>query len=277
MKGLTRMLQCVPRAQQHLKDSSVPRLRPINLVDHQRGMTLIELVVVISLVAIIGSFVVLRLDSLLSWRAESDIRQFTHALQLIRNDSLQRQERYRMVINLDSQTYYVRREVPLEPGEIKNVDLLQNLRTKGEQARRQQEEETDLLSLDEEFKELDIAEGGALEQRYYQSIFADPEANVRLGVPLNFPSMAEAKGFDSAVKIRDIEIGDQKIERGTVALRFLARAPSPEALIHFQAIDETQIYTITIHPQAQNISILGGDISAKDAFKTLRYEKSDAN
>lgn len=234
-------------------------------------MTLIELVVVISLIAIISSLVVFRMDSLVSWRSESEIRRFTHTLQLVRNDSLQRQERYRVLLNLDTQTYSVLREVPIERGESIQVDYLENLRTKGEQERRQQAAQEDLRSLEEEFAALDARQGSSLEQQYYESVFADPQADVRLGVPLQFPSLAEVKGFDSSVRIRDVEIGEQRIESGTVLLRFLARAPAPAALIHFEV--EGLVYTVAIHPQMSSIQIIGGDIEREDAFEGLEYNE----
>lgn len=239
------------------------------------GMTLIELVVVITLVGIIGSFVVFRMDSLLAWRAESEIRRFTNTIQIVKNDSIQRQERYRVLIDLEAQTYTVRREVPLDPDDTLQVDYLENLRTQGEQERRAEEELGDLQSLDEEFAALDARHGGALEQRYYRSTFADPQADVRLGVPIYFPSLGEMMRFDSSVRIRDVEIGEQRIEDGTVVLRFLARSPAPAALIHFE-VDEL-VYTVAIHPQRSSLEILGGDISIDDAFEDLEYDDDALN
>jgi prepilin-type N-terminal cleavage/methylation domain-containing protein len=235
------------------------------------GMTLIELIVVISLIAIIGSVVVLRLDSILGWKYESELRKIAHTLQLVRNDSVQRQEQYRVVVNLDLQNYSVRREVPLDPGEIRDVDYLKNLRTQGEKARRQEKETEDLKSLEAEFSEEDSRKGESLENRFYQSIFADPHADVRLGVPLTFPSLAELQPLDSGVRIRDIEIGGERVESGTVALRFLPRAAAPEALIHVVAGE--QVYTLVLHPNISNVQIVAKDLDAEDAFESVRYEE----
>ena len=273
---LTKTLLFVRKHLPEIFGQALATIRP-QLGRAQSGVTLIELVVVISLVGIIGSFVVFRMDSLLAWRTESEIRRFTHTLQLVRNDSIQRQERYRVQINLDTQSYFVRREVPLDPGEIQQRDLLEGLRTKGQKERLEKKAEEELKSLEEEFAELDAREGGELEKLYYQSVFSDPEANVRLGVPTNFPSLAKSKTFDSALRIRDIEIGGKVLEEGTIVLRFLSRAPAPQALIHFQGADESQIYTVAIHPQSQNLRIIAGDVNFEDAFKTLTYEDDNAS
>lgn len=237
------------------------------------GMTLIELVVVVALIAIIGSVIVVRVDSILGWKLESELRKFSHTLQLLRSDSVQRQERYRLVIDLDTQSYYVRREVPLDPGESLDVDYLANLRTKGEQIRRQEAEESELQSLDEEFREQDLRLGGSLESLYYQSAFADPFASVRLGVPLSFPSLAERQELDSGIRIRDVEIGEDRITEGRVSLRFIGRNAAPEALIHFTA--EENVYTIVLHPQLAHVQILAKDVNAEEAFDSLQVEDDD--
>ena len=42
------------------------------------GFTLIELVIVIGLIAIIGSLTISRIDSISSWKHQSDVRQFAN-------------------------------------------------------------------------------------------------------------------------------------------------------------------------------------------------------
>ncbi|MCB0325673.1 MAG: type II secretion system protein, partial [Bdellovibrionales bacterium] len=162
-----------------LSPASFPKTAPTSLFA-EAGLTLIELLMVVALIAIIGTLSVQRLDSILGWRQEGDVREFVTTWQFLHNEAAARGESYRLVIDFAANAYHVLREVPLDPGESVEVDYLKNLRTKGEQERRTKAELEELKTLDEEFEEEDRRQSGALDQLYYRTRFRDPNAAVRL-------------------------------------------------------------------------------------------------
>lgn len=237
----------------------------------QDGFTLVELVVVVALIAVIGTLSVQRLGSILGWQHESEIRELSATWQFLHNEASARSESYRLVINLSENSYYVLREVPLDPGESVQVDYLKNLRTKGEQERRAEEERKDLKSVEEEFEEEDKRQSGALDALYYQSRFRDPNAGVRLSPPLEFPSLAEKKQLSDGLEIRDVILDGEEVESGTIILR-VAGAASQFALLHLAAGE--QIFTVYNNPATSVVEVKGGDLDFEWKLNDTRYESS---
>lgn len=227
---------------------------------------MIELVLVIVIIAIIGTLAATRIDSITAWKEESDIRRFANLWETLQHHSFTKGTGYRLVLDLEDGTYYVRREVPLDPGEVRDVDYLANLRTKGEQERRRREEEEEALqSLEEEFLEQDRRQSGALDKQYYQNIFRDPEADVRLAVPLEFPSLAERQQLDSGLRIRDVVVEGELIDEDQAVIRFSPRRLSQLAVVHFIAGEN--VFTMAVHPASGRVRVLAKDISFEEAFR----------
>lgn len=237
--------------------------------DCSAGFTLIELVVVVVLVAIISAFTVTRLSSIALWQHESDLRRFSGLWQTLAREATNRGETYRLILNLDAGTYSVRREVPLERGEIKQVDYLENLRTKKEKdRRRKKQEENALSSVEEEYQREDLRQSGSLVSLYYSAVYQDPEADVRLSVPLQSPSLGEDKHLAQGLVIRDVEYAEERIEEGSVFLRLMPRQSAAPAVIHFRSGEE--VYSLYADPVRGQVVTQVGDLRFRDVFDAPR-------
>lgn len=213
---------------------------------------------VVALIAIIGAFTVTRLDSVSAWQHEGDIREFLTTWQFLHNEATARGDSYRLVIDLDENSYYVLREVLRDPGESVEVDYLQNLRTQGEQRRRREAELENLKTLDEEFEEEDIRLSAPLDALYYRTKFRDPYAASRLALPLEFPSLAEKKRLSAGLEFRDVVIAGETFTGGQVALRLAPSAGGQFGVVHFQT--DEQIFTVVNDPATANVRVENGDL-----------------
>jgi hypothetical protein len=178
--------------------------------------------------------------------------------QLLFNESFARGEAYRMIINLDENGYYVRREVHPEGNAVEQVDYLENLRSKKEKARRAEKAEQDLPSLEEEFAQEDRRQSGALDSLYYRTLYSDPEAPVRLAIPLEFPSLGEERKLADGLKVRDVIIGGERIETGQAVLRFSPRGGTDFAVVHMLAGED--VYTLVNDPATGTVKLHNGDL-----------------
>ena len=120
------------------------------------GFTLIELLAVIVLVGLMLYASVANFDKLIGEQRTSALRQFVSIWEFLNSQAQVRDSSYRVYVNIDSNSYYVRREVP-QPIEIggagRKVDHLWNLRTKSQKKRlleKAKETQEDLGSLEEE-------------------------------------------------------------------------------------------------------------------------------
>ncbi len=233
------------------------------------GLTLIELVFVVALIALISAFVVVRFDALLLWKASSDMRQFANTWQFLFNEAYGRGNAYRLIINLDDNYYMVRREVPVVGTSFTQVDYLANFRAKIEKGKKAstQEDDDELLSLDKELAEEDARLGGPLDESYYQVLFADPHSPKRLAVPVEFPSLAERKLFSEGLSFRDVVLSGAVSETGRVSLILSPRAAPEFAVVHLKA--GQQIFSIFINPATGRVSTLSGDWKLEDLFNLL--------
>jgi prepilin-type N-terminal cleavage/methylation domain-containing protein len=224
----------------------------------QSGFTLIELVFVIVLIGILGVAAANRIDSVIVWRQKSDIRKFLSTWEFLYTEALARGNGYRLVMNLDNNTYYVRREVPITRTNVTDVDYLSNLRTKGEQARRALEEEEEIQTLDEEFEEEDLREGLPLDVLFYQSLYADPHGSLRLAQPLEFPSLAKKTTLTNGLRFHKVSTRRGTDTEGQPFIRFSPRGASDYAVVYFTTEDE-HIFTAFMNPATGAISIKEGE------------------
>lgn len=221
------------------------------------GFTLVEVVVVISLLVIISGLAISRIDSIRIWQQRSDIRRFTDTWEFLFNEALGRNSAYRLYIDFDAQQYYVRREVALPPGEAQQVDLLQGLRLESEKRRLQEKEQQELLSVEEELKRDDQQKAGNIEVQFYQFVFGDAITGVRLARPSEFPSLAEPKNLSEGLKFRDIKSADGTKNSGLTYIRFSPRGSTDFVVLHLET--GTRVFTITMNPSTGELVLMEGD------------------
>ncbi len=223
------------------------------------GFTLVELIVVVLIIGVISTLAVSRLESLTGWRQKSEVRAFTSLWEFLFAESLARRESYRLVLNLDDRTYYVRREVKLDRDAVRQVDYLKNLRTRSEKERRSKAAAEDTLSLEEEFSSEDERRNAPLELSYFNALFSDPHEEKRLAVPVEFPALAQTKAFPPGLRIRDLQTAGGNIAAGEVQFRFSPNANSEPVLIHFE-VDGGGIFSVIVSPAMGTAKIVSGDI-----------------
>jgi prepilin-type N-terminal cleavage/methylation domain-containing protein len=216
--------------------------------DTCKGFTLLELIVVILIIGVISTLAASKLESVAGWKQKSEIRAFANLWEFLYAESLARRESYRLSLDLDNGSYFVRREVSLDRDSIKQVDYLKNLRTRGEQRRRRESENQNLLSLDDELRADEDRRSIPLEVSYYAALFSDPNEEKRLAIPVEFPSLAQNKVFPQGLRVRDVRTETGHFERGDIVFNFSPNKMSPSALIHF-AVDNSNVYSVYLNPE----------------------------
>lgn len=224
----------------------------------ESGFTLVELALVIALLAIMSTLAASRFGLIDSWRQKTNLRKFLNTWELLSREARSRGESYRLVIDINRNTYTVRREVPVDSVQSHTTDHLKNFRTKSEQARLAKEEQEKLLSTEEEFKEEEAREGDALENIFYRMVFRDPDAGFRLGVPIEFPSMKNDVWLGEELHIRDVEVRGEKFDQGVAAIRFTSFGGNEFSVIHFDL--GSGIMTGVMNPATGRVQLLEGDV-----------------
>ena len=235
---------------------------------NDRGFTFIEVSLVIVLLVLMSVLAASRFGVIDSWQKKSSIRLLINTWEFIASQARFRGESYRLVIDIDRGTYAVRREVPVEGPSARNVDYLKNFRTQSENSRRAKEEQENLASLDEEFKEEDVREGDALESIFYRVIFRDPNANFRLGIPIEFPSLKNEVKLAEGLRFRDISVRGEESQTGTVAIRFTSTGAADFAVIHLAS--EGGVVTAVMNPATRKVTLTQGDVDYAWAGREAR-------
>lgn len=223
-----------------------------------RGFTLVELVMVTLLFGLISLMVVNRFDSIFSWRQQQGFRSFLNTWEFVFREALARRTAYRLIINLDDQSYSVVREVDEIATASRQVDYLKNLRTRSERDRRAQSESEELLSIDEEFKREDDRQAESLEKLFFQFAYRDPHSNVRLARPLEFPQLAEPVKLPNGVRFQNVKLYSELIDRGNAAIRFSPRGAADFAVVHIDS--GGQPFSAIMNPSTGELVVKSGYI-----------------
>lgn len=231
-----------------------------------RGFTLIELSLVVVLLVLMSAIAATRFGIIDTWQRKTSIRSFINTWEFIASQARFRGESYRLVIDIDRGTYYVRREIPVEGPTARNVDYLRGFRTQSELERRAKEETRNLQTLEEEYKEEDIREGDALENIFYRAMFRDPNANYRLGVPIEFPSLKDEIRLIQGLRFRDVSIRGEENESGIVAIRFTSTGATDFAVIHLAS--EGGVMTAVMNPATRKVNLIPDDVDYSWAGKS---------
>jgi prepilin-type N-terminal cleavage/methylation domain-containing protein len=224
---------------------------------NSKGLTIIELLLVVVLIAIISTFAATRFSVITGWKHEGELRNFSSTWQFLSNEAFARGESYRLIINLDENYYYALREAAVDRDTVKNVDYLKNLRTRREKERRAQRELEELDSLEEEFAEYDAEQSGPVDRQFYKIKFRDSYSDVRLTRPLEFPELAKKKPLSDGLSFRDVLMDGKEFSEGEVFFRFSPQGASKFAVIHFNLGED--VYTAVSDPATGSLSLVFGD------------------
>lgn len=224
----------------------------------EAGFTLIELVVVVVLIALIGSLAISRLDNVMLWKQRAEIREFGAVWEVLYGEAARRGKRYRLMLNLDEGSYVVRQENPALNDQVKNVDYLANLRLDSQKQERAKAAESDVASVEDQLKEDDYLASMGLETQYYMTLGADAGL-ASLSVPVDLPSLGTPHKFANDLKVRDIVTTHGRKESGTAVIRFSPRGGSEFAVIHFVLGDS--IITMLLNPASGQLQTIPGDVN----------------
>ena len=227
------------------------------------GFTLIEIVAVILIIVILAGFTVSRFDSVNAWKTRAAIRQFVATWEFLTTQALVSDSTYRLVIDLDRNSYYVRKEVrPVSGSTSVEVDYLENLRTKGEKERRREKAEQELLSVDAEYLIEDARVAQGVEGVFYEYVFGDPHAPVREARPTEFPSLADEIVFPDQVRLASVKVRGEEHLDEKAFVRIAPRGGSEFAIIYLLIGDEEEQLTVVNDPAQGTFAVRAGHISS---------------
>ena len=214
-------------------------------------MTIIELILVVVIIALISVVLATRTGMLDAWQEQKDVRSIINTLELLFAQSQAQNESYRIIFDIDNNTSQVLREIPLRTDDIVEVDLLSNLRTKGEQERRKEEEQDKFQELETFYAAEEERLNDSLDLLFYETMFSDTE-NIQLTPPPAFPGLAQKKELSSGLKILRIQLFNETFESGEAIVRFRGSGAASFLVIYLQG--ETEIYTIHLDPTTGRVS-----------------------
>jgi len=229
------------------------------LIACEQGMTLVELAVVVLLIGIFSVVVVTRFDAITTYRQNGQLRTFLNTWQFLLNEAAADGNSYRLIVDLDTNSYLVRQEIPLPPEAQEKVDLNKGLKLQSEKARQKRKEDELALSPDEAFRLLDEQERvRSLDELFALSVYIDPDKNVVLAQPINFPSIAEEQEFTGSIRIRNITVDGVELNRGRVALHFTPQGAQNIAIITFDI--DGQIRSALLNPLSGESKLISGGV-----------------
>ena len=225
----------------------------------EKGLTLVELAVVVLLLGVFSAIVVTRFDAISSYRQNGELRSFLNTWQFLLNEAAADGNSYRLIVDLDTNSYLVRQEIPLPPEAQEKVDLNKGLRLQSEKARKKRMQDEAALTPDEAFRLLDEQERlRSLDELFALSVYVDPGHNVVLSQPVNFPSLGEEKGFSGAIKIQSVTIDGVEFNRGRASLYFTPQGAQSIAVITFDI--DGQIRSALLNPLSGESQLITGSV-----------------
>lgn len=226
----------------------------------ESGLTLVELIVVVAIIAIMTSFLKTSTDALFGWKIKGELRRFMGTWEMLFREAGQRGVSYALIVNLDNQSYTVRREVPIERdfSGFQQVDNLQGFRLQSEKDREERKDVESNLTVEQEFQNEDKRQARPLEQIFFETMFSDPADSKRLTVPLEFPRLMDNTIFSQGLRFKDIKLGSEYFTRGEVMIRFSARGGSPFALVHYTVNGDP--FTLVSDPVTGRLRSINGEV-----------------
>lgn len=222
-----------------MKSTATTNQRRHRFFRNASGFTLLEVMVVVTIIAAVITLVVPRIGSR-NREIKASVRRFSVISKQLHLRAKATNATYRLAIDLkngqntreEPQTFWV--EVSDKPGPFETPEQL-------------------------------IAERKELEENPEE----DEEGKIIPKVPGGFkldPSIfKEQKEIAQGVFIRDVEIGssEKAFTEGIVYIHYSPQGLAEDAAIHFQ-MGEKSFWTVSIHPLTGRATIVGQDISLKE-------------
>ena len=227
----------------------------------QAGFTLVEVVVVIVLFALLATSVVSRFDVLSGWKDKESFRSFLNTWEFLFRESAAKGDAFRLVIDLDRNSYSAYREIPNPDDNVQQVDRLKNLRLKSEQKRRAEQEQNAILSGEEEFQLEDRRQSESLEKLFFETAYPDPHGNVRLARPLDFPQLAESQLLPEGMRFRSVKVAGEFRQDGQAVIRFSPRGGTEFAIVYLQLRD--QLFSVYMNPTTGDVISRPGEVDVE--------------
>lgn len=166
-----------------------------NRLQHtQRGLTLIEIVLVIAIFAFVIGIVGTRLGGFALWRTEATLRDFSELFAFLHRQAVTDQVFYRFELNIDDGAY--------------RVGVLRP--------------ESDV---NDQNAEDNLSEIGNLSREMIDFINPSVEDSQTLIPPPSYPSLIEPKYLPSDLKVTDVRTTEEKVERGQSRIAFIVFSP----------------------------------------------------
>lgn len=225
-------------------------------LDHKRGFTLLELIIVIVIFAVVATLIGVRTGSFSFFSQEGTLRRLSETISFLHYQALADQRMYQLELDLGKNSFRVGQLIDIGPA---NSQMAQGL------------EDAGILSWELSFM-LDPS-------AHSDQIFSPPE---------NFPSLAEPIALPSGMSFIDVrtmrgvitppntgigEISETDPNRPGVAyIRFSPRGFSEFAVIHLRMADSREV-SLLVNPFTGETSIIRG---YKDFEWTYGRNKSGA-
>jgi len=210
-------------------------------LDHTRGFTLLELIIVIVIFAVVATLIGVRTGSFSFFSQEGTLRRISETISFLHYQALADQRMYQLELDLGKNSFRVGQLTDIGPA---NLQVAQSLQDAG------------ILSL-----ELALMLNPSIDS---DQIFSPPE---------NFPSLAEPIALPSGMEFVDVrtmrgvitppntamgEISDTDPNRPGVAyIRFSPRGFSEFAVIHLRMADSKEV-SLLVNPFTGETSIIRG-------------------
>lgn len=240
----------------HISSTNSKNSRCEGLGASERGFTLVEIVLVIVLIAFASSLVLSRTDAVMVWKQREEIRRFANTWEFLFREALASGDGFRLLIDLDANSYTVRREVLSANADDAELSSQASFTTKEERLRRQREDMKAISSLGDEFAIEDSRQSKPLPELYYDFLLSRSGSEVRLAAPLEFPEMAEEKTFSPGIDLVDLKLPDTVITEGIASIRLSSFGASSIAILHLTTAGE--MASVSVNPSTGETLVSSG-------------------
>lgn len=222
-----------------------------------QGFTLMEVAVVIVILLVMTTVAASRFGATDKLRQNSELRHFINTWEMVQQAASGKGDSYRLILDLDRNTYFVKREMQVRTSKIRKVDYVNRLRSDKERARRAAREQRKESDIKQQVAEQIARESGPLDEQFFDMIFRDPNADVELTAPIEFPSLEQDQELREIV-IRDAYVSGREVDRGMAIIRLLGSGATEFAAVHIVA--GKQVYSAVMNPATGRVRLDEGDV-----------------